>query len=115
MPHEGRLHLATANRRLAVLQMVQSLNRSTTIQVNYNIHHLQLRVGDEEACPECQRGFYFYGTETETAKKIERFGFDERSSTDLYGDMLYFAPDSCIALQYATPSENGCLTPNSCT
>ena len=95
LPHEGRLHVATANRRLAVLQMVQSLNRSTTIQVNCNIHPLHLRLGAGEACPVCQRGFYFHDTDTETAKKIERFGFDKRFSTSLYGDMLYFAPDSC--------------------
>ena len=44
---------------------------------------------------------YFHETDNETAKKIEKLGFDERFSKDIYGDGLYFTPHACKALHYA--------------
>lgn len=32
------------------------------------------------------KGFYFHGTDEESAAKITRFGFDERFSRGIYGD-----------------------------
>ena len=54
-------------------------------------------------------GFYFHGTDAETAQRIARFGFDERFSKGIYGDGLYFTPDACKAHQYATPDADDAL------
>mmetsp|Transcript_65607 Transcript_65607/g.213636 ORF Transcript_65607/g.213636 Transcript_65607/m.213636 type:complete len:250 (+) Transcript_65607:483-1232(+) len=52
-------------------------------------------------------GYYFHGTDAESARRIQQFGFDERCSKGIYGDGVYFTPDACKALQYSKPTGDG--------
>jgi predicted peroxiredoxin len=55
-------------------------------------------------------GFYFHGTDAYTAGVISQFGFDERFSSGIYGDGLYFTPHVCKAMQYAKATLDGVYT-----
>merc|ERR1712008_20919 len=50
-----------------------------------------------------------HGTTDAAAKAIVQFGFDERVSNGMYGDGLYFTPESCKAMQYARDAQAGIL------
>jgi hypothetical protein len=61
------------------------------------VHELDLALNEAFLC---------HGTDVATAKKIKCFGYDKQFCKGIYGDGLYFTPDSCKALRYATPEDD---------
>eukprot|EP00928_Gymnodinium_smaydae_P026631 TRINITY_DN20846_c1_g2_i2.p1 TRINITY_DN20846_c1_g2~~TRINITY_DN20846_c1_g2_i2.p1 ORF type:complete len:261 (-),score=6.14 TRINITY_DN20846_c1_g2_i2:224-1006(-) len=57
--------------------------------------------------PSVNEVFAFHGTTRDVAKTIAREGFDERvSKNGLYGQGLYFTPQSCKAMRYALQDDS---------